>query len=55
MEVRVDPAVARRAAVSLSSALVALMRRDDARWGETGVELCASSFRDDDLDASATF
>ena len=40
-----DPAVARRAAVSLSSALVALMRRDDARWGETGVELCASSFR----------
>ena len=43
-----DPAVARRAAVSLSSALVALMRRDDARWGETGVELCASSFRDED-------
>ena len=41
--------MARRAAVSLSSALVALMRRDDARWGETGVELCASSFRDDDL------
>ena len=40
--------VARRAVVSLSNALVALMRRDDARWGDTGVELCAASFRDAD-------